>query len=111
MQSVAESIVKLTEQNQSIGEIIDTVNDLAEQSNLLAINASIEAQRAGEQGSGFAVVAQEVRDLAQKSKGATAQVQTILDDIEKATKIALGMVKRYGMSKSLGPRTFGKREK
>jgi methyl-accepting chemotaxis protein len=85
MEAVAGSIVRLSEQSQAIGEIIATVNDLAEQSNLLAVNAAIEAAKAGEQGKGFAVVAQEVRSLAEQSKQATAQVRTILSDIQKAT--------------------------
>jgi len=85
MESVAASIVKLSEQSQAIGEIIATVNDLAEQSNLLAVNAAIEAAKAGEQGKGFAVVAQEVKSLAEQSKQATAQVRAILSDIQKAT--------------------------
>lgn len=89
MESVAESIVRLSEQSQTIGEIISTVNDLAEQSNLLAVNAAIEAARAGEQGKGFSVVAQEVRSLAEQSKQATAQVRTILMDIQKATSSAV----------------------
>jgi len=87
--SIAESIVRLSEQSQAIGEIIATVNDLAEQSNLLAVNASIEAAKAGEQGKGFAVVAQEVRSLAEQSKQATAQVRGILGDIQKATSAAV----------------------
>jgi PAS domain S-box-containing protein len=86
---IAESIVKLSEQSQTIGEIIATVNDLAEQSNLLAVNAAIEAAKAGEQGKGFAVVAQEVRSLAEQSKEATAQVRSILNDIQKATNTAV----------------------
>ncbi|MDO8680799.1 MAG: methyl-accepting chemotaxis protein [Acidobacteriota bacterium] len=89
MESIAESIVRLSEQSQAIGEIIATVNDLAEQSNLLAVNAAIEASRAGEQGKGFAVVAQEVKSLAEQSKQATAQVRTILGDIQKATSAAV----------------------
>lgn len=87
--SIAESIVRLSEQSQIIGEIITTVNDLAEQSNLLAVNASIEAAKAGEQGKGFAVVAQEVKSLAEQSKEATAQVRGILSDIQKATNAAV----------------------
>lgn len=89
MESIAESIVRLSEQSQVIGEIIATVNDLAEQSNLLAVNAAIEANKAGEQGKGFAVVAQEVKSLAEQSKQATAQVRTILGDIQKATGTAV----------------------
>jgi methyl-accepting chemotaxis protein len=89
MESIAESIVRLAEQGQAIGEIIATVNDLAEQSNLLAVNAAIEAAKAGEQGKGFAVVAQEVKSLAEQSKQATAQVRTILNDIQKATSAAV----------------------
>ncbi|MGE0680211.1 MAG: methyl-accepting chemotaxis protein [Candidatus Binatia bacterium] len=89
MESIAESIVKLSEQSQAIGEIIATVNDLAEQSNLLAVNAAIEAAKAGEQGKGFAVVAQEVKSLAEQSKQATTQVRTILNDIQKATTAAV----------------------
>ncbi len=89
MESIAESIVRLSEQGQAIGEIMLTVNDLAEQSNLLAVNASIEAAKAGEQGKGFAVVAQEVRNLAEQSKQATVQVRSILNDIQKATNAAV----------------------
>ena len=89
MESVAESIVRLSEQGQAIGEIIATVNDLADQSNLLAVNAAIEAAKAGEQGKGFAVVAQEVKTLAEQSKQATAQVRSILGDIQKATGAAV----------------------
>ncbi len=89
MESIAESIVRLSEQSHSIGEIIATVNDLAEQSNLLAVNAAIEAAKAGDQGKGFAVVAQEVKSLAEQSKQATTQVRTILGDIQKATGTAV----------------------
>jgi methyl-accepting chemotaxis protein len=89
MEAIAASIVKLSEQSQAIGEIIATVNDLAEQSNLLAVNASIEAAKAGEHGKGFAVVAQEVRSLAEQSKQATAQVRSLLNDIQKATGSAV----------------------
>ncbi len=89
MESIAETIVRLSEQSQTIGEIIASVNDLAEQSNLLAVNAAIEAARAGEQGRGFSVVAQEVRSLAEQSKQATAQIRTILGEIQKATSAAV----------------------
>ncbi|HEY1107234.1 MAG TPA: methyl-accepting chemotaxis protein, partial [Opitutaceae bacterium] len=85
MELIAETVVRLSEQSQAIGEIISSVNDLAEQSNLLAVNASIEAAKAGEHGKGFAVVAQEIRNLATQSKESTAQVRTILNDIQRAT--------------------------
>lgn len=85
MESIAESVVALSEQGQAIAQIIATVNDLAEQSNLLAVNAAIEAAKAGEQGRGFGVVAQEVKSLSEQSKQATAQIRAILSDIQKAT--------------------------
>jgi methyl-accepting chemotaxis protein len=89
MEFIASSIVRLSEQSQAIGEIIATVNDLAEQSNLLAVNAGIEAAKAGEQGKGFAVVAQEVKSLAEQSKQATGQVRGILGEVQKATSAAV----------------------
>ncbi len=87
--SIAQSIVKLSEQSQAIGDIIASVNELAEQSNMLAVNAAIEAAKAGEHGKGFAVVAQEVKSLAEQSKQATVQVRAILSDIQKATHAAV----------------------
>ncbi len=89
VESIAENILALSEQTQQIGDIIATVNDLADQSNLLALNAAIEASRAGEHGKGFAVVAAEIRNLAEQSKAATAQVRTILLDIQRATHTAV----------------------
>lgn len=95
MESIADSVIKLGEQSRAIGEIITSVNDLADQSNLLAVNAAIEAANAGDHGKGFAVVAQEVKNLAEQSKQATAQVRTILSDIQKATNVAV-MVTEQG---------------
>ncbi|NVO02218.1 MAG: methyl-accepting chemotaxis protein [Bacteroidetes bacterium] len=89
MELIADTIVRLSEQSQSIGEIAATVNDLAEQSNLLAVNASIEAAKAGEQGKGFAVVAQEVKSLAEQSKQASGQVRIILNDVQKTISSAV----------------------
>jgi len=86
---IAENILALSEQTQQIGEITATVNEIASQSNLLALNASVEAARAGEHGKGFAVVAVEVRNLAEQSKQATAQVKTILSEIQRATNMAV----------------------
>ncbi len=89
MVSVADSMVRLSEQSQSVGQIIATVDDLSAQSNLLAVNAAIEAAKAGENGKGFAVVAQEIRSLSDQSKQATNQVRGILSDIQKATSAAV----------------------
>jgi methyl-accepting chemotaxis protein len=89
VETIAEHILVLSKQTQQVGEIISSVENLADQSNLLAVNAAIEASRAGEQGRGFAVVAQEVRSLAERSKAATVQVRTMLTDIQRATNAAV----------------------
>lgn len=86
---IAETIVRLSEHNQAIGDIIAAVDDLAEQSNLLAVNAAIEASRAGEHGKGFIVVAQEIKSMSEQSKQATKQVRSILNDIQKASTAAV----------------------
>ncbi len=89
VESIAENILMLSERTQQIGEIIGTVNDIADQSKMLALNASIEAARAGEEGKGFAVVAMEVRQLAEQSRTATARVRDILSEIQQATNTAV----------------------
>jgi methyl-accepting chemotaxis protein len=85
MDSITQTVVRMSEQSQSIGGIIASVTDIADQSNLLAVNAAIEAAKAGEQGKGFAVVAQEIKNLAEQSKQSTSQVRNILNDVQKAT--------------------------
>lgn len=85
VEGIAENILALSEQTQQIGEIINTVNAISAQSNMLALNASVEAARAGEHGKGFAIVAAEVRALAEQSRQATAQIKAILSEIQKAT--------------------------
>lgn len=89
MELIGDTIVRLSEQSQSIGEIAATVSDLAEQSNLLAVNAAIEAAKAGEFGKGFGVVAQEVKSLAEQSKHASGQVRVILNDVQKSISAAV----------------------
>ncbi|HEU4329368.1 MAG TPA: methyl-accepting chemotaxis protein [Roseiflexaceae bacterium] len=89
VQSIAQTILGLAEQTQTISAITQTVTELADQSNLLALNAAIEAARAGEQGRSFAVVAQHVRELAERSKAATGQVGQILGEIQRATNAAV----------------------
>ncbi|HOW05607.1 methyl-accepting chemotaxis protein [Methanospirillum hungatei] len=83
MESIASNVIRLSEQSQAIGEIIASVTDIAEQSNLLAVNASIEAAKAGEFGKGFGVVAQEIKNLAEQSKQATTNIRNILTDIQR----------------------------
>ena len=85
---IAATMADLTERTQQVGEIIASVKDLAEQSNLLALNASIEASKAGEHGRGFSVVAMEMRNLAEQSKQAAVQVRSILQEIQRGTRDA-----------------------
>ncbi len=107
VQSIAQTILGLAEQTQAIGAITQTVAELAEQSNLLALNAAIEAARAGEQGRSFAVVAQHVRDLAERSKVATGQVGQILGQIQRATNAAVLVTEEGTKGVDVGGRLAG----
>ncbi len=89
VEAIAETILGLSEQTQQIGEITSLVTKVSEQSKLLALNASIEAAKAGEAGLGFSVVAAEVKELAEQSNQATSKVQKILQDIQRATDRAV----------------------
>lgn len=89
MEALAQRILGFIEHAEAIAEINASVNDLAEQSNLLAVNASIEAAKAGEVGRGFAAVASEIKLLADQSKQATGQVRRILSEIQKASQAAM----------------------
>jgi len=91
MNIISNTILKLSDQNRTIGEITSSVADIADQSNLLAVNAAIEASKAGEHGRGFTVVAQEIRNLADQSKKATTQVKEILNEINKSVNQAVGV--------------------
>lgn len=102
MDSVAQSILRLADQGVAIGEIISTVNDLADQSNVLSVNAAIEAARAGEEGAGFRVVAQEIRSLAEQSKQATVQVRALLGEIQRATGSAVMTTEQAGKAVRVG---------
>ncbi|MGN7614356.1 protoglobin domain-containing protein [Magnetococcales bacterium HHB-1] len=89
VEEIAKTILSLSEQTQKIGEITSAVNNLAQQSKMLALNASIEAAKAGEAGKGFAVVADEVKILAEQSHQFTVQVHRILEEIRHAADKAV----------------------
>ncbi len=104
MESIGETVVKLSDHSQAIEEIISTVQDLADQSNLLAVNASIEAARAGDQGKGFSVVAQEIKTLADQSREATDQVRGILEDTRKWVSAVVMATEQGGKAVDAGVR-------
>jgi methyl-accepting chemotaxis protein len=102
MESIAATIVRLSERSQAIADITVTVGGLADQSNLLAVNAAIEAAKAGEHGKGFGVVAQEVRTLAEQSRQATRQVRDILGEIQKSIGAAVMITEQGAKSVAQG---------
>jgi twitching motility protein PilJ len=94
IQDTSKRIKRLGESSQEIGNIVELINDIAEQTNILALNASIQASMAGEAGRGFAVVADEVQRLAERSTNATRQIEVLVRTIQADTKEAVVSMER-----------------
>ncbi len=94
VQNSAMTVASLGERSNQIGDIISTIEDIADQTNLLALNAAIEAARAGEQGRGFAVVADEVRALAERTTRATREIGVMIKAIQQETHNAVSVMEQ-----------------
>ncbi|GAA3944220.1 methyl-accepting chemotaxis protein [Litoribacillus peritrichatus] len=92
IQSASEVVRQLEGESQAVGSILDVIKAIAEQTNLLALNAAIEAARAGEQGRGFAVVADEVRTLAQRTQDATNEIQKVIAGLQSKSNEAVSVM-------------------
>ncbi len=94
VESMANNLELLKEESSRIGSVLDVIRGIAEQTNLLALNAAIEAARAGEQGRGFAVVADEVRALAHRTQESTVEIQSMVEELQSKTSSAVTSVAR-----------------
>ena len=102
IEKATQVINHLKEQSDEIGSVIDVIHAIAEQTNLLALNAAIEAARAGEQGRGFAVVADEVRNLANRTQQSTGEIQTIVEKLQQQAEDAARQMENAGEQANTG---------